>query len=60
MLVTRKDVEDYWKRYCERHHLDDEILAEGLRQVAINHEYWADHTMRELEDAVIKRLEQRN
>ena len=56
MLVRRKDVEDYWKRYCERHHLGDDILTEGLRQVAVNHEYWADHTMQELKDVVLKRL----
>jgi hypothetical protein len=59
MLVTRKDVEDYWKRYCERHQLSNDILAEGLRQVSVNHEYWADHTMQELQDLVLRRL-QRN
>jgi len=59
MLVTRKDVEDYWKRYCERHHLGNDILAEGLRQVGVNHEYWADHTMQELKDVVMRGL-QRN
>ena len=56
MLVTRKDVEDYWTRYCGRHQLGKDILAEGLRQVAIDHEYWADHTMQELKDLVMKRL----
>jgi hypothetical protein len=56
MLVTRKDVQDYWTSYCERHQLASEIVAEGLRQIALNHEYWADHTMQELREVVIERL----
>jgi len=56
MLVTRKDVQDYWTRYCERHKVASDILAEGLRQISLNHEYWADHTMQELHEVVIKRL----
>ena len=56
MLVTRKDVQDYWTRYCERHQLASEIVAEGLRQITLNHEYWPDHTMQELKEVAIKRL----
>jgi hypothetical protein len=56
MLVTRKDVQDYWTRYCERHEVESEILAEGLRQISLNHEYWTDHTMQELREVAIKRL----
>jgi hypothetical protein len=56
MLVTRKDVQDYWTRYCERHNVESEILAEGLRQISLNQEYWTDHTMQELREVVIKRL----
>ena len=56
MLVTRKDVQDYWTRYCERHEVGSEILAEGLRQISLNHEYWTDHTMQELREVVMKQL----
>jgi len=56
MLVTRKDVQDYWTRYCERHQLGSEILAEALRQISLNHEYWTAHTPRELGEVVINRL----
>ena len=56
MLVTRKDVQDYWTRYCERHEVGNEILAEGLRQISLNHEYWTDHTMQELREVVMKQL----
>jgi len=56
MLVTRKDVQDYWTRYCERHQVGSEILVEGMRQIALNHEYWADHTMQELRELVVKKL----
>jgi hypothetical protein len=56
MLVTRKDVQDYWTRYCQRHEVEGEILAGGLRQIALNHEYWTDHTMQELREVVIKQL----
>ena len=59
MLVTRKDVQDYWTRYCERHRVGSDILAEGLRQIALNHEYWTDHTMPELREVVIQRLSNR-
>jgi hypothetical protein len=38
--------------------LSSDILAEGLRQVSVNHEYWTDHTMQELKEVVIKRLQQ--
>ncbi len=58
MLISRKEVQDYWTRYCERHQLSGEILAEGLRQVSVNHEYWTDHTMQELKEVVMKRLQQ--
>jgi hypothetical protein len=57
MQVTRKDVEDYWKSYCERHQLGDEIVAEGLRQISIHHAYWADHTMQELRELVTNLLD---
>jgi hypothetical protein len=56
MLVTRKDVQDYWTRYCERHDVGGEILAEGLRQISLNCEYWTDHTMPELREVAINRL----
>ena len=56
MLVTLKDVQDYWIRYCERHDAGSEVLAEGLRQISLNHEYWADRTMPELREFVVKRL----
>jgi hypothetical protein len=56
MLVTRKDVQDYWTRYCKRHEVGSDILAEGLRQISLNPEYWTDHTMQELREVVIKRL----
>jgi hypothetical protein len=56
MLVTLKDVQDYWIDYCERHDAGSGVLAEGLRQISLNHEYWADHTMPELREFVVKRL----
>jgi hypothetical protein len=56
MLVTRKDVQDYWTSYCKRHQLGSEIIAEGLRQISLNHEYWSDHTMQELREVAIQRL----
>jgi len=56
MLVTLKDVQDHWIRYCERHDPGKKVLAEGLRQISLNHEYWADHTMPELRELVIKQL----
>ena len=56
MQVTIKDIQDYWRGYCERHGLDSAILAEGMRRIALNPDYWADHTMVELRDVVIKEL----
>jgi hypothetical protein len=57
MQVTRKDVEVYWKSYCERHQLGNEIVAEGVRQISLHHDYWADHTMQELREVAIKLLD---
>jgi hypothetical protein len=56
MQVTLKDVQDHWIRYCERHDAGKKVLAEGLREISLNHEYWADHTMPELREFVIKQL----
>lgn len=56
MHVSRKEVEDYWTRYCERHQLGSDILSEGLREIGLNYEYWTDHTMQELRELVMKRL----
>ncbi len=56
MQVTLKEVQEFWTRYCERHQIGGEILTEGLRQIALDHEYWSDHTMQELRDAVVKRF----
>ena len=57
MQITRKDVQDYWTSYCERHRLGSEIVAEGLRQISLHHDYWADHTMQELGEVVTKLLD---
>ena len=54
MQVTVKDIHDYWVRYCERHELDKQTLAEGVRQISLNPEYWADHTMKELQNLVMR------
>jgi hypothetical protein len=56
MQVTLKDVQDHWIRYCERHDAGKKVMAEGLREISLNHEYWADHTMPELREFVIKQL----
>ncbi|MCC7548351.1 MAG: hypothetical protein IT532_11355 [Burkholderiales bacterium] len=56
MFISLEEVQDFWTRYCERHRLAGEVLQEGLRQIARNHEYWSDHTMQELHDVVVKRL----
>jgi hypothetical protein len=56
MQVTLKEVQEFWTRYCERHQLGAEIKAEGLRQIALDHDFWSDHTMQELQEAVVKRL----
>ena len=57
MQVTCKDVQDYWTSYCERHQLESEIGAEGLRQISLHPDYWADHTMQELREVVTKLLD---
>ncbi len=56
MEVTLKDVQDYWTRYCARHELKPEIVAGGQRYIAMNHDYWADHSMQELQDKVVQEL----
>jgi len=60
MLVMLRDIQDYWKRYCERHALKGDIVSEGERQILLNPDYWADHTMPELTDVAIKHLDARS
>jgi hypothetical protein len=59
MEITLTDVEDYWLGYCKRHALKAEIMAQGERFIAQDHEYWADHPMQELKEKVIQFLRQK-
>jgi len=52
MEVTLEEVQDYWARYCIRHALKQEIMTQGKRLIALDHSYWADHTMRQLHEKV--------
>jgi hypothetical protein len=54
--ITLQDVQDYWQRYCQRHALKHEIMAQGQRFIARDHVYWADHPMQELKQTVVQHL----
>jgi hypothetical protein len=59
MVVTVKEIQAYWSSYCDRHGLEVKTLEQGMREISLNPDYWADHTMRELEDVVMKKLNRR-
>ena len=58
MEMTLKEVQDYWRRYCQRHALQPEVVTQGEHLIALDHEYWADHTMQQLKNKVIRHLKQ--
>ena len=59
MEVTLEDVQDYWTRYCICHALKEEIMTRGKRFIALDHNYWADHSMKQLEEKVIEYLKKK-
>ena len=54
MEVTLKDVMDYWQNYCQRHDLDPDVMVQGKRLIALDHNYWADHPMQALKAKAIQ------
>jgi hypothetical protein len=58
MEITLDEVLDYWRRYCKRHALQAELVAHGEQLIALDHDYWADHTMAKLKSTVVRQLKQ--
>lgn len=52
MDMTPEEVKQYWRGYCERHKVKQDLIAKGEARIEADPEYWADHTMGELLDVV--------
>jgi len=52
MHMSAEEVKEFWREFCERHGLSDEVIAEGEAKIEADPEYWADQTMGRLRDAL--------
>ena len=48
MEMSAEEVKQFWRGYCERRKLSQEIIAKGEAKIAEDPDYWADQTMDEL------------
>jgi hypothetical protein len=48
MHMSAEEVKEYWRDFCDRHDLSDELVAKGEAKIDADPEHWADHTMAEL------------
>ena len=52
MELSAQEVKEYWRDYCKRHHVAQDLLARGEAKIEEDLDYWADHTMGELLEAL--------
>jgi hypothetical protein len=48
MEMTADEIKEFWRGYCVRRKVSDEVIARGEMKIEEDAEYWADHTMDEL------------
>ena len=48
MEMTAEEVKQFWRGYCERRKLSQEIIAKGEKIIEQDPEHWADQTMDQL------------
>jgi hypothetical protein len=52
MDLTAEEVRQYWLDFCDRHDVGDDFVAKGEAKIKSDPDYWADHTMWQLLEAV--------
>jgi hypothetical protein len=48
MQMSAEEVKQFWRGYCQRRKVAQEIVAKGEKKIDEDPEYWADQTMDEL------------
>ncbi len=48
MQMSAEEVKQFWRGYCQRRKVANEIVAKGEKKIDEDPEYWADQTMDEL------------
>jgi hypothetical protein len=52
MDMTAQEIKDFWRSFCERRKIGQDVIARGDAKIDADPEFWADHTMGELLDAL--------
>ncbi len=52
MDMTAQEIKDFWRSFCERRKIGQDVIARGDAKIEADPEHWADHTMGELLDAL--------
>ncbi len=53
--VSAEEIKEFWRDFCERKGVTESARAEGDRRIDEDPEYWSDHTMFDLLEAVSSR-----
>ena len=48
MEMSAEEVKAFWRGYCERRKLGEDIIAKGEKIIDEDPEHWADQTMDQL------------
>jgi hypothetical protein len=48
MDMSAEEIKQFWRGFCERRGLGEEIIAKGEKKIEEDPDYWADQTMAQL------------
>ena len=54
MEMTVQEIKDFWRSFCERRKIGQDVIAKGDARIEEDPEFWADHTMTELLEEIAK------
>lgn len=52
MDLTAEEVRQFWRDFCQRHDVGKDLVAQGEARIDADPDYWADHTMWQLLEAL--------
>ncbi len=52
MELSAEEVREFWRDFCARHKVAADLIAKGNAKIDADPDYWADHTMWQLLEAV--------
>ena len=48
MDMSAEEIKQFWRGFCERRGLSEDIIAKGEKKIDEDPDYWADQTMAQL------------